>query len=74
MYLVLTNGAKWRLYYQGARSVAEQFFEVDLAAVLDIEGHNEGLLALSDERRRHWLRVFALAFGREAFILLPCLG
>lgn len=65
---ILTNGARWRLYYQGARSVAEQFFEVDLAAVLDIEGHNEGLFALSDERRRHWLRVFALAFGREAFI------
>ena len=23
---VLTNGAKWRLYYAGARSVSEQFF------------------------------------------------
>lgn len=65
---ILTNGARWRLYYQGARSVAEQFFEVDLAAVLDIPGHNDGLFALSDEDRRHWLRVFALVFGREAFI------
>ena len=27
---ILTNGARWRLYYQGARSVSEQFFEVDL--------------------------------------------
>ena len=23
---ILTNGARWRLYYQGARSVSEQFF------------------------------------------------
>ena len=25
---ILTNGAKWRLYHQGARSVSEQFFEI----------------------------------------------
>ena len=31
---ILTNGAQWRLYYQGARSVSEQFFELDLAALL----------------------------------------
>ena len=35
---ILTNGARWRLYYAGARSVAEQFFELDLAAVLGIAG------------------------------------
>ena len=29
---VLTNGAQWRLYYAGARSVSEEFFEIDLAA------------------------------------------
>ena len=28
---VLTNGAEWRLYYAGAQSVSEQFFEIDLA-------------------------------------------
>ena len=33
---ILTNGARWRLYYQGARSVSEQFFEMDLAALLDL--------------------------------------
>jgi hypothetical protein len=33
---ILTNGARWRLYYQGAHSVAEQFFELDLATVLAI--------------------------------------
>ena len=33
---ILTNGARWRLYYQCSRSVSEQFFEVDLAALLDL--------------------------------------
>ena len=65
---ILTNGAAWRLYYQGARSVSEQFFEVDLAALLDLPGHNEGLFRLSPEERRHWLKVFALVFQRQAFL------
>ncbi len=64
---ILTNGARWRLYYQGARSVSEQFFEIDLALVLAIPGHEGGLFALSEESRRHWLRVFALVFRCEAF-------
>ena len=65
---ILTDGARWRLYYQGARSVSEQFFEIDLAAVLDIPGHNDGPFALSADERRHLLKVFALAFRREAFL------
>ena len=64
----LTNGARWRLYYQGARSVSEQFFEVDLPAVLNLPGHNEGLFALTEVERRHALKVFALVFRREAFL------
>jgi hypothetical protein len=68
---MLTNGGRWRLYYQGARSVSEQFFEVDLAAILDIPGHNEGLFALTEAERLHWLRVFALIFRREAFLPTP---
>ena len=64
----LTNGARWRLYYQGARSVSEQFFGVDLAAILDLPGHNEGLFALTEVERRHALKVFALVFRREAFL------
>lgn len=67
---ILTNGARWRLYYQGARSVAEQFFEIDLARVLDLPGHNEGLFALSEQERRHWLKIFVLVFRREAFLPL----
>ena len=65
---ILTNGARWRLYYQGARSVSEHFFEVDLPAVLDLPGHNEGLFALDGAARRHCLKVFALVFRREAFL------
>ena len=65
---ILTNGGRWRLYYSGARSVSEQFFEIDLAAILGLKGHGDGLFALDDEKRRYALRVFALIFGREAFL------
>jgi len=68
---MLTNGARWRLYYQGARSVSEQFFELDLAAVLAIPGHDGGLFAVPEADRRHWLRVFALVFRRDAFLPTP---
>ena len=60
---ILTNGAQWRLYYQGARSVSEQFFEIDLAAVLGPDGG-----AFSEDERRHCLKLFALFFGRDAFL------
>ena len=68
---MLTNGGQWRLYYQGARSVSEQFFEIDLPTVLAIPGHEGGLFALTEEARQHWLKVFALIFGREAFLPTP---
>jgi hypothetical protein len=68
---ILTNGGRWRLYYSGARSVSEQFFEIDLAAVLRIEGQGDGLFALNAEEQRHALRVFALIFRREAFLPSP---
>lgn len=65
---ILTNGAKWRLYYSGARSVSEQFFDLNLATVLDLPDHNDGLFALSEADRRHCLKLFALFFRREAFL------
>lgn len=65
---ILTNGGRWRLYYQGARSVAENFFEIDLAQVLGIEGHEGGLFALNEAEKAHALRVFYLVFRRAAFI------
>ena len=36
--------------------------------MLDIPGHNEGLFALTEAERRHWLKVFTLVFRREAFL------
>ena len=65
---ILTNGTKWRLYYSGARSVSEQFFELDLPAILNLPGHNDGLFALTEQNRRHWLKVFVLIFRRDAFL------
>lgn len=64
---ILTNGGRWRLYYQGARSVAENFLEIDLAQILRVPGHEGGLFALSDAQRAHALRVFYLVFRRDAF-------
>lgn len=68
---ILTNGARWRLYYQGARSVSEQFLEIDLAIILNLAGHNGGLFTLPESDRHHWLKVFALVFSREAFLPTP---
>ena len=65
---ILTNGGRWRLYYEGARSVAENFFEIDLAQVLGIEGHEGGLFALPPAEKVHALRVFYLIFRRAAFL------
>ena len=63
---ILTNGARWRLYWAGARSVSEQFFEIDLAAG---RGHPaDGRDSLPADTRRHWLKVFALVFRRDAFL------
>lgn len=65
---VLTNGVRWRLYYAGARSVSEQYFEINLATVLNVPGHDDSSLTLSVDDRRHWLKVFMLIFRREAFL------
>jgi GAF domain-containing protein len=68
---ILTNGARWRLYFSGARSVSEQFFEVDLAAVLAVPGHNDGLFKLTRDEQHHWFKVFVLVFRRQAFLPSP---
>ena len=65
---ILTNGARWRLYWSGARSVAEQFFEVDLLALVKPPGVNTDMFELDENERRHWLKVFRLIFGRDAFL------
>lgn len=67
---ILTNGVKWRLYFQGALSVSEDFFEIDLAKVLELPGHDLDLFDQGDARltRDHCLRLFILMFGKPAFL------
>ena len=62
---ILTNGRRWRLYWAGARSVAEEFAEIDLARVL---GLGDDDLFADEAARDHWLAVFAVLFSRPAFI------
>ena len=62
---ILTNGLRWRLYWAGARSISEEFLEVDLGRVLGLDGDD---LFTDEATRDHWLRVFAVMFGREAFL------
>ncbi len=62
---MLTNGAVWRLYWQDARSRAEEFFEVDLAAALGVPGIQHELDEIAPD---HALRLFFLFFQRAAFL------
>ena len=64
---ILTNGGRWRLYWQGARSVSEQFFELDLAGLLGVHGKSLGLFAPDADDQLRWLKIFVLIFRREAF-------
>ena len=74
---ILTNGKLWRLYWSGAQSVSEQFFEIDLAAALGVTGLDDGLFgaAAADGERekaeRRLLRLFLLMFRRESFLPGP---
>lgn len=62
---MLTDGAVWRLYWQDARSRAEEFLEVDVAASLGVRGFTRDVDALPAD---HALRVFFLFFHRAAFL------
>jgi len=62
---ILTNGVVWRLYWQDARSRAEEFFEVDVAAASGVPGLTHELDALPAD---HALRMFFLFFHRAAFL------
>ena len=62
---MLTNGAVWRLYWQDARSRAEEFFEVDVAAALGVPGIQH---ELDEIEPNHALRLFYLFFQRAAFL------
>ncbi|MCY3654151.1 MAG: N-6 DNA methylase, partial [Cyanobacteria bacterium MAG IRC1_bin_28] len=52
---ILSNGRCWRLYYAGARSVAEEFLEMDLPAILR-------------RQNRHGLKLFVVLLRPQAFV------
>ena len=62
---ILTNGAVWRLYWQDARSRAEEFFEVDVAGALSLPGIQRDM---DDVEPAHALKLFYLFFQRNAFL------
>ena len=62
---MLTNGAVWRLYWQDARSRAEEFFEVDVAGALNLPGIQRDI---DDVEPAHALKLFYLFFQRSAFL------
>ena len=62
---ILTNGAVWRLYWQDARSRAEEFFEVDVAGALNLPGIQR---EIDDVEPAHALKLFYLFFQRSAFL------
>ena len=62
---ILTSGAVWRLYWQDARSRAEEFFEVDLAAALGVPGTQH---PPDEPPAEHALKLFHLFFGRSGFL------
>jgi hypothetical protein len=72
---VLTNGRHWRLYFQGAKSRLEEYFEIDLEWILGLEGTQGELQALPlspnlanrEEWSAHLLQVMWLMFRRESF-------
>jgi hypothetical protein len=63
---ILTNGAKWRLYFSGARSTIDDYLELDLSRILSLD---PDLLdtGVTDADRDHWLAVFVAMFSRTAF-------
>lgn len=73
---LLTNGRHWRLYYQGAKSRLEEYFEIDIAWLLAVAGTQGDLgtaarpsMFQSDTVwREHLLTLFWLMFRREAFL------
>lgn len=60
---ILTNGARWRLYYEGASSRLETYFEVNLPEIIHLsEGDEE------DRDKAHQaFRLFYALFRAEAY-------
>jgi hypothetical protein len=61
---ILTNGRHWRLYYHGATSVAEEFLELDLPALVGVPGIEPDPFGGDPV---HELKLFMVLFGPAAF-------
>lgn len=69
---ILTNGRIWRLYWQNARSRAEEFLQFDLAELAPVAGLNADLFSTTQGTASvHLLRAFFLLFRRESFLPQP---
>jgi hypothetical protein len=62
---ILTNGAVWRLYWQGARSRSEEFFELNLAELLGVPGIGQNLFGMDAS---HGIKLFFCLFHHGAFM------
>ena len=62
---ILTNGAVWRLYWQGARSRSEEFLELDLATLLGVSGTGQDIFGIDAP---HGIKLFYCLFQRSAFL------
>lgn len=65
---ILTNGRLWRLYFQGARSRAEEFLELDLPLLAGVPNVQPDLFSPPPAERDHFFKVFFLLFRRSAFL------
>jgi len=65
---ILTNGRVWRLYWQGALSISEDFLEIDLGKIFNLPGCEADLLDPRGIEAEHALRLFLVLFGRRAFL------
>ena len=69
---ILTNGATWRLYWQGARSRSEEFVQFDIAALAAVAGVNADMFGSTTSHEDvHALRAFFMLFRRQGFLPQP---
>ena len=78
-FALLANGRIWRLYYAGAKSMLDGYYEVDLAEILGLPGTQASPLRRGAEgeddasRRAREFAIFAFVFRRAAFLPDPAL-
>ncbi len=66
---MLSNGKVWRLYWQDARSRAEEFLQFDLQSLSSVAAVTADLFtAEAPIENVHLLRAFFLLFRRQAFL------